>query len=74
MVNQQKDLLAKEKENNYVINTSYHHEDGQEKMCLNINPDSGDKEGGVDMYHYKTYDCVRLGMAYGQMIIDNDLL
>ena len=73
-VNKQKDQLAQEKENNYVINTSYHHEDGQEKMCLNINPDSGDKEGGVDNYHYKTYDCVRLGMAYGQMIIDNDIL
>ena len=74
VVNQQKDLLAQEKDNNYVINTSYHHEDGQEKMCLNINPDSGDKEGGVDNYHYKTYDCVRLGMAYGQMIVDNDIL
>ena len=73
-VNKQKDQLAQEKENNYVINTSYHHEDGQEKMCLNINPDSGDKEGGVDNYHYKTYDCVRLGMAYGQMIVDNDIL
>ena len=71
---QQKDLLAQEKDNNYVINTSYHHEDGQEKMCLNINPDRGDVEGGVDNYHYKTYDCVRLGMAYGQMIIDNDIL
>ena len=43
-------------------------------MCLNINPDRGDVEGGVDNYHYKTYDCVRLGMAYGQMIIDNDIL
>ena len=74
VVNQQKDLLAQEKENNYVINTSYHHEDGQEKMCLNINPDRGDVEGGVDNYHYKTYDSVRLGMAYGQMILDNDLL
>ena len=74
VVNKQKDQLAQEKENNYVINTSYHHEDGQEKMCLNINPDSGDKEGGVDNYHYKTYDCVRLGMAYGQMIVDNDIL
>ena len=73
-VNKQKDQLAQQKENNYVINTSYHHEDGQEKMCLNINPDSGDKEGGVDNYHYKTYDCVRLGMAYGQMIVDNDIL
>ena len=74
VVNQQKDLLAQEKENNYVINTSYHHEDGQEQMKLNINPDRGDVEGGVDNYHYKTYDCVRLGMAYANMIIDNDIL
>lgn len=70
-VNKQKDLLAQEKDNNYVINTSYHHEDGQEKMELNINPKNGDVEGGVDMYHYKTYDCVRLGMAYAQVLIDN---
>ena len=73
-VNQQKDLLAQEKDNNYVINTSYHHEDGQEKMCLNINPDRGDVEGGVDNYHYKTYDCVRLGMAYAQLLVDKDII
>ena len=70
-VNKQKDLLAQSKENNFVVNTSYHHEDGQEKMCLNINPDRGDVEGGVDNYHYKTYDSVRLGMAYANMLIDN---
>lgn len=73
-VNKLKDKVAQEKDNNWVINTSYHHEDGQEKMQLNINPDSGDVEGGVDMYHYKTYDCVRLGMAYAQVILDNNLL
>ena len=73
-VNKQKDLLAQEKDNNYVINTSYHHEDGQTKMELNINPQTGDVEGGVDQYHYKTYDCVRLGMAYAQVILDNNLL
>ena len=73
-VNKQKDLLAQEKDNNYVINTSYHHDDGQEKMQLNINPDPGDVEGGVDQYHYKTYDCVRLGMAYANVLIDNDIL
>ena len=73
-VNKQKDLLAQEKDNNFVINTSYMHEDGQEKMQLNINPDRGDVEGGVDNYHYKTYDCVRLGMAYANVILDNNLL
>ena len=74
VVNQQKDKLAQEHPNNFVINTSYHHEDGQEKMQLNINPDRGDVEGGVDNYHYKTYDCVRLGMAYAEMIINNNLI
>ena len=73
-VNKQKDLLAQEKDNNYVINTSYHHNDGQEKMQLNINPDRGDVEGGVDQYHYKTYDCVRLGMAYAKMLLDNNII
>ena len=73
-VNKLKENVAKENDNNFVINTSYHHEDGQEKMCLNINPDRGDVDGGVDNYHYKTYDCVRLGMAYAQVIIDNNLL
>ena len=74
VVNQQKDLLAQQKDNNYVINTSYHHDDGQEKMQLNINPDAGDVEGGVDQYHYKTYDCVRLGMAYAKVLIDNNII
>ena len=73
-VNKLKEKVANESENNYVINTSYHHEDGQEKMCLNINPDSGDVEGGVDNYHYKTYDCVRLGMAYANVLVDNNII
>ena len=74
-VNKQKDLLAQEKDNNYVINTSYHHDDGQEKMELNINPQPGtDVDGGYDHYHYKTYDCVRLGLAYAKALIDNHYL
>lgn len=73
-VNKLKQKVAEESDNNFVINTSYHHEDGQEKMELNINPDRGDVEGGVDNYHYKTYDCVRLGMAYANMIIENGFL
>ncbi len=73
-VNKLKENVANESENNYVINTSYHHEDGQTKMQLNINPDSGDVEGGVDNYHYKTYDCVRLGMAYANVLINNSII
>ena len=73
-INGLKERLAKDSDNNYVINTSYAHEDGQEKLELAINPNAGDVEGGDNMYHYKTYDCVRLGMAYANMIIDNGLL
>ena len=73
-VNKQKDLLAQENDNNFVINTSYHHEDGQTKMQLNINPNRGDDEGGVDQFHYKTYDCVRLGMAYANILIENEVI
>lgn len=73
-INKLKENLANESDMNFVINTSYNHEDGQEKMELAINYQAGDVEGGIDYYHYKTYDCVRLGLAYAQMIIDNDLI
>ena len=39
-------------------------------MKCAINYQAGDVEGGVDYYHYKTYDCVRLGLGYGGVIRD----
>ena len=42
-------------------------------MKCAINYQQGDVEGGVDFYYYKTYDALRLGMAYGQCIVDNVL-
>lgn len=73
-INTLKQQLAAESDNNYVINTSYHHDDGQEKMQLAINPNPGDVEGGDNRYHYKTLDSVKLGMAYAQVLINNGYL
>ena len=70
-LNNMKKALAESKDNNYVVNTSYHIEGG---MKLEIGLQRGDVEGGCDIYHYKTKDCVRLGMGYGEIILDNVLI
>jgi hypothetical protein len=69
-LNNMKKALAESKDNNYVVNTSYNIEGG---MKLQIGLQQGDVEGGCDIYHYKTKDCVRLGMGYGEIILDNVL-
>ena len=75
-LNNVKQKIAEENENNYVVNSSYKQTygysidaDGAPMQCA-INYKSGDVEGGVDYYHYKTYDAVRLGMGYGGVIKD----
>ena len=70
-LNNQKKALAESKDNNYVVNTSYNIEGG---MKLEIGLKQGDVEGGCDIYHYKTKDCVRLGLGYGEIILDNILI
>ena len=51
-------------------------------FCINANHEEGglglevgdDAKGGYNTYHYNTFDAFRLGEAYGQMILDHDLL
>ena len=51
-------------------------------FCINANHEEGglglevgdDAKGGYNTYHYNTSDAFRLGEAYGQMILDHDLL
>ena len=51
-------------------------------FCINANHEEGglglevgdDAKGGYNTYHYNTSDAFRLGEAYGQMIIDHNLL
>ena len=75
-LNNVKQKIAEEGENNYIVNCSYKQtygysidEDNAPMKCA-INYQAGDVEGGVDYYHYKTYDDVRLGLAYGGVIRD----
>lgn len=51
-------------------------------FCINANHEEGglglevgdDSKGGYNTYHYNTSDAFRLGEAYGQIILENDLL
>ena len=67
--NEAKWAIANESEDdlNFCINAN--HEDGG--LGLDI---GNDAKGGYNTYHYNTPDAFRLGEAYGQMIIDHNLL
>lgn len=75
-LNNVKQKIAEEGENNYIVNSSYKQtygysiDENNAAMKCAINYQAGDVEGGVDYYHYKTYDAVRLGMGYGGVIRD----
>ena len=51
-------------------------------FCINANHEEGglglevgdDAKGGYNTYHYNTSDAFRLGQAYGQLILQHDLL
>ena len=66
-MNAQKQDFADSNDNNYIVDI-YGNEDPI--------PENELKPGqpGGDSMHYNTKSCFRLGMAYGQVIIDNDLL
>ena len=61
--------IANESENdlNFCINGN--HEEGG--LGLEVGDDS---KGGYNTYHYNTPDAFKLGQAYGDLVIDNDLL
>ena len=67
--NNAKWAIANESEEdlNFCINGN--HEDGG--LALEVGDDA---KGGYNTYHYNTSDAFRLGEAYGQMIIDHNLL
>ena len=64
-INQAKQNVASEKEENYYIETRAN------GLDLNV----GDEEhGGGDIYHYNIDSMVKLGNAFADVIIDNNLL
>ena len=67
-MNAQKQAFADSAENNYIVDI---YGNAEEKTDANeLKPGNP----GGDSMHYNTKSSIRLGMAYGQVILDNDLL
>ena len=67
-MNAQKQAFADSAENNYIVDI---YGNAEEKIDANeLKPGSP----GGDSMHYNTKSSLRLGMAYGKVIIDNNLL
>ena len=69
-LNDMKKAIAKEGDNNFIINGSFIDEGGL-KLQIGGNDDL---DGGFNRYHYITKDCIRLGEAYGNILVDNNII
>ena len=69
-VNAQKLSIANESEDdlNFCIDGGWNNEGG---LKLEIGDDA---KGGFNTYHYNTSDAFRLGEAYGQLMVDHELI
>ena len=72
VLNEAKKEFAEEGDMNFVVNSSWQYEDGL-KLQVNENS-SGVDHGGVGGQHYWAGDMFKLGMAYADIIVENDLL
>lgn len=72
VLNNAKKEFAEEGDMNFVVNSSWQYEGGL-KLQVNENS-SGVDHGGVGGQHYWAGDMFKLGMAYADIIIENDLL
>ena len=72
VLNNAKKEFAEEGDMNFVVNSSWQYEGGL-KLQVNENS-SGVDHGGVGGQHYWAGDMFKLGMAYADIIVDNDLL
>ena len=66
-MNEAKQAFADSGENNYIVDIYANEEPIPENELKPGQP-------GGDSMHYNTKSCLRLGMAYGKVIVDNDLL
>ena len=69
-LNETKKSISEQSENNYLINASTKDEDG---LALEIGGYQN-LDGCDNIYHYTTADIFRLGEAYGQILLDNDII
>lgn len=72
LLNAAKKAISEERDNNYIINSSWQYEGGL-KLQVNENS-SGVDHGGVGGQHYWAKDMFQLGMEYAKIIVENDLL
>ena len=64
--------FSEESDMNFVINSSWQYEGG---LKLQVNEaSSGVDHGAVGGQHYWARDMFRLGMAYADIIVENNLL
>ena len=72
VLNNAKKEFSEESDMNFIINSSWQYEGG---MKLQVNESaSGVDHGAVGGQHYWARDMFRLGMAYADIIVDNNLL
>ena len=71
-LNDAKTAISEERDNNYIINSSWQIEGGL-KLQVNENS-SGVDHGGVGGQHYWARDMFKLGMEYARIIVENNLL
>lgn len=72
-LNAQKNEFASNGDLNFCIDTSFSSGVGLE-LEIGGGRDGGNYGGCSGTYHYTTRDCFRLGEAYANMILDNDLI
>ncbi|MBR3675363.1 MAG: hypothetical protein IKN69_04395, partial [Bacilli bacterium] len=69
-LNATKRAIAEESENNYIINASCKDDEG-----LGLEIGGQQNLGGCyDTYHYVTKDLFRLGEAYGNILVENEIV
>ena len=72
VLNNAKKEFSEEGDMNFIVNSSWQYEGGL-KLQVNENS-SGVDHGGVGGQHYWAGDMFKLGMAYADIIVENDLL
>jgi len=72
VLNNAKKEFSEEGDMNFIVNSSWQYEGGL-KLQVNENS-SGVDHGAVGGQHYWAGDMFKLGMAYADIIVDNDLL
>lgn len=72
-LNAQKIQFSEQSPNNFYVDSSFKTPNGL-KLDIPGNRSGGNMDGGYGIYHYTTKDCYRLGQAYANIIIDNDLI